>query len=82
MAANTKPHLPPPQSNTPLINTPQNVQEILSRIHNLQPAKGKINTNSDTQDESANNDRLVSESTVTDSAKKNAKKKKSGISIM
>ena len=82
MASNTKPHLPQPQANTPLINTPQNVQEILSRIHNLQPAKGKINTNTDTQDDSANNDRLVSESTVTDSAKKNGRKKKSGISIM
>jgi len=81
MPANMKPHLPQPQANVPNIKAPENVKDILSRIHNLQPTK--LNNNSDTQDESANNDRLVSDNSYSDSAKrKNKAPKKSNISIM
>ena len=75
-----QPHLPQPQANVPNIKAPENVKDILSRIHNLQPSK--LNNNSDTQDESANNDRLVSDNSYSDSAKRKGKvQKKSNISI-
>jgi hypothetical protein len=63
------------------IKAPSNVKDILNRIHNLQPSNIKQN-NTDTQEETtSNNDRLVSESTLTDSKKKVKKLKKSNISI-
>jgi hypothetical protein len=75
MPANMKPHLPSPKTNVQ-IKAPDNVKDILSRIHNLQASK--VN-NTDTQDESINNDRIVSDSTYSESKKK---PKKANISIM
>ena len=61
------------------------VKNILNRIHNLQPSNIKLG-NTETQDEtSSNNDRIVSESTLSDSNSKKKvikKPKKSGISIL
>jgi hypothetical protein len=74
LPANMKPHLPSPKTNVQ-IKAPENVKDILSRIHNLQASK--IN-NTDTQDESANNDRIISDSTYSESKKKT---KKANISI-
>ena len=81
--ANAKPRMPSPRPTMPSIKTPDNVKDILSRIHNLQPSgvKTKLNNNTDTQEESATNDRLLSESTLSDSVKRKAKSK-SNISIM
>jgi len=73
--ANMKPQLPSPRTNVQ-IKAPENVKDILSRIHNLQAAK--VN-NTDTQDESINNDRIVSDSTYSESKRK---PKKANISIM
>lgn len=84
VAANAKPHLLPPQVNVP-IKAPENVKDILNRLHSLQPTKVNINPLTDTQDESANNDRLLSETTVSDSAKRKSAtktKKKANISII
>ena len=90
--ANSKPSvtLPPSISlsqlrpNVPDIRAPGQVKDILSRIHNLQP-NVKIG-NTDTQEETtSNNDRLLSETTLSESnPKKRAgrKPKKAGISIM
>ena len=56
----------------PLIRTPESVKEILNRIHNK-----------DTKSNDMNNDRLVSETTISDSStKRKTKQKKSNISIM
>ena len=76
----------PNQNQAPTIRAPDQVKDILSRIHNLQASNIKPN-NTETQDEtSSNNDRIVSESTMSDSnpnKKKYARKpKKSGISII
>lgn len=77
-----------PRSEQPTIRTPDQVKEILNRIHNIQPNNIK-QSNTETQDEtSSNNDRIVSESTLSVSdtnpnKKKYARKpKKSGISII
>lgn len=65
----------------PDIRAPDQVKDILSRLHNLQPATIKP-TNTETQNEtSSNNDRLVSETTLSESKKKGRKPKKSNISI-
>ena len=78
VASNVKPPIIQSQVN---IKASENVKDILSRIHNIQP--NKINNNTETQDESATNDRLVSESSLSDSSKKKARtKKKSNISIV
>ena len=65
------------------IKAPEEVKSILSRIHNLQG--NKLN-NTDTQDEtSSQNDRLLSDATISDtrgSVKKGANKKKSNINIL
>ena len=83
------PYTQVPQQNLPQINandlrpshisikTPDNVKEILSRIHNIPPST--IKSNLDTQEDStSNNDRLVSDNTISDSKKG---KKKTGIKI-
>jgi hypothetical protein len=75
-----------PSVDQPMIRTPDQVKEILNRIHNIQPNNIK-QTNTETQDEtSSNNDRIVSESTLSDNnpnKKKYVKKtKKSAISII
>lgn len=75
LPANMKPQLPSPRTNVQ-IKAPENVKDILSRIHNLQASK--VN-NTDTQDESINNDRIVSDSTYSESKRK---PKKANISIM
>jgi predicted Holliday junction resolvase-like endonuclease len=69
VAANSKPRLPSPKAT--VITTPDNVKDILNRIHN------KSNSNT------KNNDRLVSETTISDSStKRKTKAKKSNISII
>jgi sulfur carrier protein ThiS len=85
MAANSKP-APLPQSipvnqlrpNIPDIRAPDQVKDILNRLHMKQ-------SNNDTQDEtSSQNDRLVSETTLSESnpkKKQQRKPKKGGISI-
>ena len=63
------------------VRAPDQVKSILDRIHNLQPSTIKP-SNTETQDEtSSNNDRLVSETTLSESKKKGRKPKKSNISI-
>jgi hypothetical protein len=65
----------------PDIRAPTQVKDILNRIHNLQPSTIKP-SNTETQDEtSSNNDRLVSETTLSESKKKGRKPKKANISI-
>lgn len=61
----------------PDIRAPENVQEILSRIKHIQ----QNNNTSDTQEESTINDRLVSDSTLSENKKRGRKPKKSLISI-
>jgi polyribonucleotide nucleotidyltransferase len=85
MAANAKPAPLPPTISAdhlrPNIRAPDQVKDILSRIHNMKPSA--INpTATETQDDStSNNDRLVSETTYSESnpkkirqPRKNAKK--------
>lgn len=60
------------------IRPPEQVKDILSRIHTMRPS------NTETQDEtSSNNDRLISETTLSDSnpRKRQQRKKKTGIVI-
>ena len=55
------------------IKTPEDVKNILNRIHTL---TGTINNNVDTQDElSSNNDRIISETTLSENPKKRQYKK-------
>jgi hypothetical protein len=67
------------------ITVPLNVKNILNNIKNKVIEESNINHNNDTQDElSSNNDRLVSETTISENntRKKNVKKpKKTGLSI-
>jgi hypothetical protein len=91
-AANAKKETLPPtipiqqlKPNIPDIRAPENVKDILNRIHNLQP-KNKL-SNTETQDDTtSNNDRLVSEITITDSNSKRKQPKrqlkKANISII
>ena len=70
----------------PVIKAPDQVKDILSRIHNLKASNIKP-SNTETQDDtSSNNDRIISESTMSDSnpnkKKYTRKPKKSGISII
>lgn len=67
--------------NIPDIRAPEQVKNILDRLHNINPSNMRSNT--DTQDElSSNNDRIIEESTVSESNKrKQVRKKKSNISI-
>lgn len=70
--------------NIPNIRAPENVKEILNRIHNIQPNNIKT-SNTDTQeDTTSNNDRLVSEMTISEnnSKKRGRKPKKAGLSII
>lgn len=71
---------------SPSIKAPDKVKDILNRIHNLQPVSIK-QLNTETQDEtSSNNDRIISETTLSDTSpskkKNNRKPKKTGISII
>ena len=68
--------------NVPDIRAPEQVKSILDRLHNIKPSNVRSN-NTDTQDESSNNDRIIEESTVSESNKKKPvrKQKKSNISI-
>lgn len=69
----------------PDIRAPDQVKDILSRIHNVQSiGKGSFAGNTETQDEtSSQNDRLVSETTLSENnpRRRIAKKKKAGIVI-
>ena len=63
------------------IKAPEQVNAILNRIHNIQASNIK-NINTDTQDETSSNERLVSDTTLSDSKKKTRKTKtKSSIII-
>ncbi len=79
--------LPPTQSVSEFknkqisIKAPEQVNAILNRIHNIQASNVK-NINTDTQDETSSNERLVSDTTLSDSKKKVRKTKpKSSIII-
>jgi hypothetical protein len=63
----------------PDIRAPENVQEILSRIKHIQQ-NNSLNNTTETQEESTVNDRLVSDSTLSEK-KRGRKPKKSLISI-
>ena len=69
----------------PNIRAPEQVKDILSRIHKLEPTSIK-QSNTDTQDEtSSNNDRLISDSTFSESnvkKRQTRKPRKANISIM
>jgi hypothetical protein len=89
MAANAKPAPLPPTINANQlkpqsfdIRAPDQVKDILSRLHNIQGSSIK-QSNTETQDEtSSQNDRLVSETNLSENRKRQpAKKKKSNISI-
>jgi len=62
------------------IKAPEQVNAILNRIHNIQSNNIK-SINTDTQDETSSNERLVSDTTLSDSKKK-VKKNKSKSSII
>ena len=59
----------------PDVRAPENVQEILSRIKNIQQNSTSLNNTTETQEESTINDRLVSDSTFSENNKKKGKKK-------
>ena len=69
----------------PNIRAPEQVKDILSRLHKLEPTAIK-QSNTETQDEtSSNNDRLISDSTFSESnvkKRQNRKPRKANISIM
>ena len=65
----------------PDIRAPDQVKDILNRIHNVQPSTIKPSVTETQDDTSSNNDRLVSETTLSESKKKGRKSKKSNISI-
>jgi len=82
-ASNTK--LPPSipvtalRSTVPEIRAPNAVKDILKRLHEV-PSQKPMNT--DTQDEtSSNNDRIISDSTLSESKRRGRKPKKGGINI-
>ena len=65
----------------PDIRAPDQVKDILNRIHNYQPSTIKQSATETQDDTASNNDRLVSETTLSESKKKGRKPKKSNISI-
>ena len=73
------------RQNIPNIRAPDQVKDILSRIHKLEPTAIK-QSNTETQDEtSSNNDRLISDSTFSESnvkKRQNRKPRRANISIM
>jgi hypothetical protein len=83
-AANSKPQVIT-NANMPDIRAPTQVKDILNRIHNIQSSTIKAGA-SDTQDESSsNNDRLISETTLSEGNPKKRvarKTKKSAISVI
>jgi len=69
----------------PDIRAPDQVKEILNRIHNIQPSSINMSITETQDDSSSNNDRLLSETTLSDgNPRKRAvrKTKKSAISII
>jgi len=83
-AANSKPPVIT-NANMPDIRAPTQVKDILNRIHNIQSSTIKAGA-SDTQEESSsNNDRLISETTLSEGNPKKRvarKTKKSAISVI
>ncbi len=61
--------------NVPDIRAPSQVKDILNRLHNLQPSTIKPSITETQEDSSSNNDRLVSETTLSES---NPRKKQVG----
>jgi hypothetical protein len=76
---------PSPSTIKHTIKAPDQVKDILNRIHSLNPKNIK-QSNTETQDEtSSNNDRIISESTISESNPRKRiarKQKKAGISII
>ena len=69
----------------PDIRAPDQVKEILNRLHNIQPSSINMSVTETQDDSSSNNDRLISETTLSDgNPRKRAvrKTKKSAISIL
>jgi hypothetical protein len=69
----------------PDIRAPDQVKEILNRLHNIQPSSINMSITETQDDTSSNNDRLISETTLSDgNPRKKAvrKTKKSAISII
>ena len=69
----------------PDIRAPDQVKEILNRLHNIQPSSINMSITETQDDTSSNNDRLISETTLSDgNPRKRAvrKTKKSAISIL
>jgi hypothetical protein len=69
----------------PDIRAPDQVKEILNRLHNIQPSSINMSVTETQDDSSSNNDRLISETTLSDgNPRKRAvrKTKKSAISII
>ena len=67
-----------PSRDMPDIRAPENVQEILNRIKNIQ--ENQINTTETQEESTINNDRIISDSTISD-RKKIKKSKKPLLSI-
>ena len=70
---------------TPDIRAPDQVKEILNRLHNIQPSSINMSITETQDDSSSNNERLISETTLSDgNPRKRAvrKTKKSAISIL
>ena len=65
----------------PDIRAPENVQEILSRIKHINQNHNNLNNTTETQEESTINERLISDSTLSENKKRGRKPKKSLISI-
>jgi outer membrane lipopolysaccharide assembly protein LptE/RlpB len=63
----------------PEIRAPENVNEILSRIKSIQQTQ--INTTETQEESTTNNDRLISDSTISDPKKRGRKPKKPILSI-
>ena len=67
------------------VHRPTQVKEILNRLHNIQPSSINMSITETQDDTSSNNDRLISETTLSDgNPRKKAvrKTKKSAISII
>ena len=79
-------HLQPQSTrqSAPVLKAPSNVQDILKRLHGdkNQNLDNYVTNNSETQESSSNNDRIVGVPTTSASDKKNGRKKKQIMSIL
>jgi len=79
-------HLQPESTRqtTPILKAPSNVQDILKRLHSdkNQNLDNYVTNNSETQESTSNNDRIVGVQTTSASDKKNGRKKKQLMSVL